>query len=104
MEDEKENLVKVRKAKEGLFLPLPEILCSALDIKKGDEIRITINEDGQIFARKKLDEEDKLCQICKKRPHRNTCINCKRKVCSNCFWRMGGICTECGYVGKKGGK
>ncbi len=87
---------KVLKAGDKLLVEIPPDVLERKRLKRGDTVLFVEDMQGRVELLNKSMLESNKCVLCNKREHRNTCISCGRKVCSNCYFNMAGICHACG--------
>lgn len=92
---------RVLKAGDRLMVELPPEVLRKKKLQRGSILVFIEDMRGSIEIENKEKLDSVLCAICGKLKHRNTCISCGRKVCSNCFFNMAGICHACGNFKKK---
>jgi hypothetical protein len=92
--------IKILKRDGKCYIRLPEQFCADMNLEQCEDVIGKINPKGNLVLSRPLGESD-LCQICHKKPHRNTCINCGKLACPSCFWEMGSLCHECVGRGDK---
>jgi hypothetical protein len=81
-------------SKSGLFIPFPEELAKLLEYVKGDHL-VFIADGERMLIQNKRNRESNLCDNCHESKKKHTCISCKKVVCVNCFWPIGGLCKQC---------
>ena len=92
---------KVLKAGDKLLVELPPDVLKLKKLKRGDTVVFLDDVRGGIQLENKASLDSKKCVICNEGTQRNTCISCGRKVCSNCYFNMAGLCHVCANVDRK---
>ena len=97
---DEETRAEVVVFKNRFFIEVPNQLAGNIKLKDGEKL---VFKDVNFFGFKVeiLGRDLNLCQICQDKKAVHTCIACKKKVCSNHFWSIGGLCNECTTL-KKG--
>ncbi len=77
-----------------LFIPFPNGLAELVEYEKGDQLVFIADGERLLIQNKRLYESE-LCDICHESKKKHLCLSCGKRVCSNCYWSIGGLCKQC---------
>lgn len=93
---DKEIITKVYKVGDELMIPVPKEFSEGTTVKNEAEIKLIINERGNIEAQaNKIVAKEVKCRICEWEPAKFKCTHCGKEACSKCFQEWGGLCKDC---------